>query len=393
MEDNCEGIFLGKGNGTFEEAQVQFIIHNSQFTIEDAKAACNAEVIDIDNDGRLDIILVGHQGEANCNVILHNQTTGSGALCFSIEPYEPDFLLREAIIKPADFNNDGYQDFAISALVDGRDDQTRFTDIYLNDPERHGYFIRLGLGEKGADLKRKAKGALQVADFNNDGWFDIMLAGLGESSSGEPSPRQRIYINQQTSIPSFKAITCDFQSDTYTLTSSASNSAGVIDWNGDGFYDVLIGGKKSNVYGGMLYLNDGNGRLKRSIAIPGALEACTAFPDYNGDGRKDFLLIGHSEDKNYLTAEQYGNNAILCYNLLNRPTSPTSPTSPTATIQDGIVTLSWQAAETARPGFTYEVYIKDEAGNLLNSTPAIVGGTKDGQRKANLLGRVGTRTE
>ena len=232
-----------------------------------------------------------------------------------------------------------------------------------------------------------------MADFNNDGWLDIMLAGLGESSSGELSARQRIYINQQTSIPSFKAITCDFQNDTYTLTSSASNSAGVIDWNGDGFYDVLIGGKKSNVYGGMLYLNDGNGRLKRSIAIPGALEACTAFPDYNGDGRKDFLLIGHSEDKNYLTAEQYGNNAILCYNLLNRPTSPTSPTSPTATIQDGIVTLSWQAAETAHPGFTYEVYIKDEAGNLLNSTPAIVGGTKDGQRKANLLGRVGCRTE
>ena len=402
-EDSREGIFLGKGNGTFEEAEVQFIIHNSQFTIEDAKGACNAEVIDIDNDGRLDIILVGHQDETSYNVILHNQTSDSGgALCFSIEPYEQDFLLREAIIKPADLNNDGLQDFAISALVDGREDQLRFTDVYLNDPEQPGHFIRLGLGERGADLKRKSNGALQIADFNDDGWLDIMLDGLGEQSSGETSARQRIYINQKTAVPSFSAISSDFQSDTYTLSSSASNSAGVIDWNGDGCYDILIGGTKSNVYGGMLYINDGKGRLKRNTAIPGALGACTIFPDYNGDGRKDFLLIGLSKDKNYLTTEQFGDNAILCYNLLTSQTSPTSqtsqtsptsPTSPTVTKQDGRVILSWQAPDTAHPGFTYEIYIKDEAGNLMNSTPAIIGGTKDGLRKANLPGRVGCRTE
>ena len=384
-EDSHEGIFLGKGNGTFEEAALQLPF--------DIKVPCNAEVIDIDNDGRLDIILVGHQDEANCNVILHNQTESSGALCFSIEPYDTEFLLSEAIIKPADFNNDGLQDFIISALVDGREDQARFTDIFLNNPEEPGHFVRMGLGEKGADLKRKAKGALQVADFNNDGWLDILLAGLGEVSSGESVARQRIYINQQTNVPSFKAISCDFQNDVYTLTSSASNSAGVIDWNGNGFYDVLISGTKSSVYSGMLYLNDGKGHLKRSVALPGALRACTAFPDYNGDGRKDFLLIGHSEDRNYLTAEQYGNDAILCYNLFPTPSRPDAPLAPVVTKQEGEVILSWQAAETAQPGFTYDIYIKDEAGNLLNSTPAFVGGTNDGIRKANLLGRVGTRTE
>ena len=232
-----------------------------------------------------------------------------------------------------------------------------------------------------------------MADFNNDGWLDIMLAGLGESSSGELAARQRIYLNQKTDVPSFKVSSCDFQNDIYSLASSASNSAGVIDWNGDGYYDILIGGTKSNTYGGMMYINDGNGKLNRNTVIPGALKACTAFPDYNGDGRKDFLLIGHSEDKNYLTTEQHGNDVILCYNLFPTPTRPASPTSPTATIQNGIVTLSWQASETSKPGFTYEIFIKDEAGNLLNSTPAFVGGTNDGIRKANLLGRVGCRTE
>lgn len=396
-----EGIFLGNGNGTFTEAEVQ--IYNSsqssgasgtQFIIEDFRGACNAEVIDIDNDGRLDIILVGHQGETNYNVILHNQTTDASALCFSIEPYEPEFLLREAIIKPADFNNDGLQDFAISALVDGREDQSRFTDVYLNDPEQRGNFIRLGLGEKGASLKRKSNGALQVADFNDDGWLDIMLAGIGEASSGETGTRQRVYINQKTEVPSFTAISSgDFPTDVYTLSSAASNSAGVIDWNGDGIYDILMGGIKSNVYNGMLYLNDGKGRLKRSVTIPGATGACIMFPDYNGDGRKDFLLNGFSKDKNYLTTEQQGRDAILCYNLYPTPSRPDAPQAPTTTKQDGSVTLSWQIPETVHAGFTYEIFIKDEAGNLVNSTPSIIGGTNDGIRKVNNLGRVGCRTE
>ena len=392
-QDNHEGIFLGKGSGTFEEAALVIHNPNGSNAAFDLRAACSAEVIDIDNDCRLDIILVGHQGDTNCNVILHNQTTEASSLTFVAEPFEQDYLFREAIIKPADFNNDGLQDFAISALVDEKEGQLRFTDVYLNNPDQRGQFLRLGLGEKGANIKRKSNGALQVADFNGDGWLDIMLAGLGETSSGETATRQRIYINQKTDTLSFKAITCDFQTDTYTLSSSANNSAGVIDWDGDGDYDILIGGIKSNVYGGMIYLNDGKGRLKRSIAIPGATGASIIFPDYNGDGRKDFVLIGHSEDKNYLTTEQHGDNAILCYNLLSSPSRPDAPLAPTATNNAGAVTLAWQAAETAQLGFTYDVFIKDESGNLLNSTPSIVGGTKDGLRKENRLGRVGTRTE
>ena len=392
-EDSHEGIFMGKGNGTFSEAEFTLLNVDGTPASFDIKAPCNAEIIDIDNDCRLDIILAGHEGDANYNVILHNQSTDATNLCFVVEPYDQEFLLREAIIKPADFNNDGLQDFAISAIVDGREDQLRFTDVFLNNPKQIGQFIRLGLGEKGADIKRKSNGALQVADFNNDGWLDIMLAGLGEVSSGESTTRQRIYINQQTEVPSFSALSSDFQSDIYTMSSAASNSAGVIDWNGDGFYDILMGGIKSNLYGGMLYLNDGKGRLRRNIAIPGAKGACITFPDYNGDGRKDFLLIGETKDKNYLTTEQFGNNAILCYNLFPTTSRPDAPLAPTANIQDGTVTLAWHSAETAHPGFTYEVFLKDEAGNLLNSVPSIVGGTNDGIRKVNCLGRVGCMTE
>ncbi|MBO5888272.1 MAG: family 43 glycosylhydrolase [Bacteroidaceae bacterium] len=393
-DDITEGIFLGNGNGTFTAAEFSILnsngTHASNFNI---KAACNAEIIDVDNDGRLDIILAGHQGEENYNIILHNQSDNAISLSFNIEPYDTEYLLREAIIQPADLNNDGLQDFVISAVVDGKEDQVRFTDVFMNNPDQCGHFIRLGLGEKGADIKRKSNGTLQVADFNNDGWLDILLAGQGEASSGEATARQRIYANKKTEIPSFSAISSELQTDIYALSSSANNSAGIIDWNGDGYYDVMLGGTKSNVFCGMLYLNDGNGRLKRSITIPGALGASIIFPDYNGDGRKDFLLIGETKDKNYLSAEQYGDNAILCYNLLPPISRPEAPLNPSVSQQDGIVTLSWEMPASAKQGFTYEVYIKDETGNLLCSTPSFIGDTKDGIRKVNRPGRIGPRTE
>ena len=205
-DDITEGIFLGNGNGTFTAAEFSILnsngTHASNFNI---KAACNAEIIDVDNDGRLDIILAGHQGEENYNVILHNQSDNATSLSFNIEPYDTEYLLREAIIQPADLNNDGLQDFVISAVVDGKEDQVRFTDVFMNNPDQCGHFIRLGLGEKGADIKRKSNGTLQVADFNNDGWLDILLAGQGEASSGEATARQRIYANKKTEIEKYQS--------------------------------------------------------------------------------------------------------------------------------------------------------------------------------------------
>lgn len=394
-----EGIFWGRGNGTFEEAAVSLVASPQceagllSMLAKDFTAPCNAEIIDIDNDGRLDIILVGHQDGKCCNAILHNLTTDTETLTFRVEPFEQSFLLRDAIIQPADFNNDGFQDFAISALVDGDEERLRFTDVYLNDPQQPGDFRRLGLGEEDGDLKRKSNGALQAVDFNDDGWIDIMLAGLGEASSGESSTRQRIYLNKQTAVPSFSAINCEFQTDVYTLSSAAGNSAGVIDWDGDGCYDILLGGTKRGVYGGTLYLNDGQGALKRSVAIPGATGACIIFPDYNGDGRKDFLLNGLCKDKNYLTNEQMGRNAILCYNLYPTRLRPDAPLATAVSQDGGKVCLSWQAPESAHPGYTYEIYIKDQDGRYVNSTPSIIGGTNDGQRKVNRLGRAGCTTQ
>ena len=396
-EYSHQGIFLGKGDGTFTEAQLFFSDADGNALPFDVKGPCSADIIDVDNDGRLDIACAGHQGETNYNVVLHQQGIDADGIHFTVEPYETDFLFNHAVIQAADMNNDGYQDFVIAAQVDSLEDRTRFTDIYLNDTLHHGHFIRLGLGENGGVIKRKANGALQVADFTDDGWADIFLSGDGEASSGETANRQRMYANQKNSSPTFSAITSDATSNNYILQTSVNNAVGVIDWNGDGSYDLLIGGTtraSGKNTEGQLFLNGKGaraGRLQKAGAIPGAATPSIVFLDWDSDGRKDFLLNGLCNDANYLTETQRGITRVLCYNLYPTPSRPDAPLNPTATVQDdGSVLLQWDVPETVQPNCTYEIFIADSLGNQLNSTPAFVGGERDGLRKQNRMGRVGS---
>lgn len=388
-----EGIFLGNGRGDFTIPTLSFTDINDKPISFNMRGPCSADIIDVDNDGRLDIVCAGHLADESYNVIMHNNSTSPEALSFCIEPYEQDRQFSEAIIQAADLNNDGYQDFAISSVLDNVEGQIRFTDVYLNDTLQHGRFLRQGLGDASGGIKRKSSGSLQLADFSNDGWLDIYLAGLGETSSGETTIRQRIYVNRQQAKPTFTQLTnAELMADAYNIQACVNNSSGVIDWNGDGTYDIFVGGLKGTAKNssGQLYLNNGKGRMSRSVAVPGATEASIIFPDWNSDGRKDYVTYGNCTDNNYLKLCPQGINAVLCYNLSAIPQRPDAPLNCQAEVNtDGSVTLTWDVPETVQPCYTYEVYIQDAKGNLVNSTPAFIGGEKDGLRKVNRMGRVG----
>ena len=388
-----EGIFLGAGNGTFTMPDLSFTNRDGNPCDFDFRGPGSADIADIDNDGRLDIVCAGHMGEENYNVILHNMGNSSAGMSFCIEPYEQELQFSETIIQAADLNSDGYQDFAISSVLDNVEGQIRFTDVYLNDTLQHGRFLRQGLGDQGGVIKRKSNGSLQLADFNNDGWLDIYLNGVGEASSNETAIRQRIYANKQQKLPAFALLTnADLLADAFNTQTCVSNSVGIIDWNGDGFYDILAGGLKgtAKTSTGQLYLNNGRGRLSRNTAIPGAAAATVIFPDWNGDGRKDYVTFGDCTDGSYLKLCPQGINAILCYNLGSIPTRPDAPQNCQAEVNtDGSVTLTWDIPETAKACYTYEVFIQDAEGKLLNSTPSFIGGDKDGIRKVNRMGRIG----
>ena len=126
----------------------------------------------------------------------------------------------------------------------------------------------------------------------------------------------------------------------------------------------------------------------RPFAVKGPCSADTI--DIDNDGRKDYYVNGFCSDDNYLTDVQRGIASVMCYNLYPTPKRPEAPLNPTATVQDGVILLQWEVPESVQPNCTYEIFITDSLGNQLNSTPAFVGGTNDGVRKINRMGRIGS---
>ena len=111
---------------------------------------------------------------------------------------------------------------------------------------------------------------------------------------------------------------CDVTKDVSNPVTNVATAAGVIDWDGDGAYDLLL------PTAGHIYHNDGNGKLLKDDAIPTARNQAVAFPDWDGDGLKDYLVNG-VYDTDYLSSAQRGKVAIV--SLSYSPCPPLGPPS------------------------------------------------------------------
>lgn len=85
----------------------------------------------------------------------------------------------------ADFNNDGWLDLVVS---DGNDMSPGYVRVYLNDGSGH---LPTEASWQSADVAYN--GHLDVADINGDGWPDVAVSYLGTGSS--VGPIARVYMN------------------------------------------------------------------------------------------------------------------------------------------------------------------------------------------------------
>ncbi|MDH7506472.1 MAG: FG-GAP-like repeat-containing protein [Candidatus Thermoplasmatota archaeon] len=161
-------------------------------------------------------------------------------------------------LETADFNSDGYPDFA---------------------GNRDGYFVYLGNGEFGFTLNQNGLPSsnwlgLDCGDANNDGCDDIVF---GYSSLG------------------VRCYTFDKQNNNWVLASNGLPTSGQYypqfgDMNGDGFLDIFA--YKPPL--GTLYLGDGNGNWVAdgtcSMPSPGSYSAIVVDGDFDHDGREDVVI-------------------------------------------------------------------------------------------------------
>ena len=129
--------------------------------------------------------------------------------------------------------------------------------------------------------------AVAIADYNNDGFFDVFIAG----AAGTPPS---LWLNDGTG-----KFHRDTRSDEVfkTLRTEKALDATFVDYDNDGWLDLVAVGTPtaSGGRGAFLFRNDGTGKfVDRSSILPSTAQSATSVvpSDVDGDGDQDLLLAG-----------------------------------------------------------------------------------------------------
>lgn len=236
---------------------------------------------DFNNDGYLDIMLSGMHLNEQLELYINN---GDGSFTESSETAGLKGITGGLNIIQADYNNDDFKDVLVlrggwygrrsagyqpNSLLKNLGDGT-FTDVT----------VETGL------LSLHPCQTATWADFNNDGWLDLLIGNESEMGN-HPS---ELFINLEGT--SFK----EMASDVGINVNAHVKGVTAADYNGDGWQDIFISTYRSKNY---LFTNQGsndNSELHfQEDTIPSVTENEQTFPcwfwDYNNDGHEDLMVF------------------------------------------------------------------------------------------------------
>ncbi|MBQ7527668.1 MAG: VCBS repeat-containing protein [Bacteroidaceae bacterium] len=421
---NDKGIYLGNGDGTFQKLDIEvvngyaYLPDNFGEDFTNIYMLRSGAVADFNNDGLLDIVGIGRDQN---NVVLLNQGIRDGVV--EMMPIYFDDGVNEGygeeqrgrsfdvgFVMTADFNNDGFADFVVSANnwdyrqnILALGDMERFTEVYLNDGTGTK-FLRTYFGQNNPSV---FNGGIAIADFNNDGFLDMYVSGDGGFFPGSPKAieltgndwdgyweRAIMCLNDGTGH--FNPMSPDdFEPLHIRGLNSVANVAHGYDWNGDGLIDVTHQGwcPDLGVQTGFVWTARPDGTFDKNIQYPGGSESSTAFADWDGDGIKDLITIGYCADRNYVSHIYNDGRNFIVVKGEGEGYSVAAPRAVSVeTLETNKVLISWTPAEGAPHNTTYELYIKKEDGSLLGNCRAYIEGENEGLRKTEEFGNLGTVT-
>lgn len=188
----------------------------------------------------------------------------------------------------ADYDKDGFKD----VLVTGKSASAiaGVTRLYKNNGD--GTFTSVT-----HTFPEVTNGELAWADINNDGYPDVVITGTVQSTSNQNN-LTKVFINNAGT---------GFTEVTSTFKSKYNSAVCWLDYNNDGFQDLIIAGANKTSEGGStsteLYKNNGDGTF---TYIPLPVGGTTTFQgvaqaqgigitaaDYNGDGLTDVFIMGN----------------------------------------------------------------------------------------------------
>ncbi len=284
---------------------------------------------DIDGDGDEDLLMTGLSSQDEVITTAYKNEDGVyEPMPFSFTP------LTMGDVEWADIDNDGDQDLALSGVTNSGASRTT---LYRNNGE--GVFT-----EFSTNLPGLAFSAMDWGDFDGDGDLDLALSGGCYHATKYFEPVVQVWQNENGNL----------RHTGIEMNSVMHGDVAWGDYDSDGQLDLIVVGRTDSRDGrsGYVYRNEGNS-LNPRIALPGVAASSAIWGDYDGDFDLDMVIAGSSSDANPLM-RIYRNDS----RAVNTP--PTAPTGLQATVDDGVVTLEWQAGmdqETATASLSYNLRI------------------------------------
>ncbi|MEQ8786972.1 MAG: FG-GAP-like repeat-containing protein [Pirellulaceae bacterium] len=282
---------------------------------------------DYDNDGDLDILLTGGNGYSSIVRVYQNIGGTFSNISANLTG------VQSSSAAWGDYDNDGDLDILLTGYVSS---VGRVSRVYQNDG---GTFSDISAGLIGVSSSSVAWG-----DYDNDGDLDILLTGYVSSYNFV----SRVYQNTNGTFSDISA----------GLTGVDDSAVAWGDYDNDGDLDILLTGYVgTNNRIARVYQNTSGSFSDISVSLAGVQNSSVAWGDYDHDGDLDILLTGREYNPNipHPIARIYRNNAATP----NAP--PTAPTGLLSTVNsETSVTLFWTAPagdNTPAAGLSYNLRV------------------------------------
>lgn len=267
--------------------------------------------IDYNADGKIDLLAAASWGSR----LLTNKGDGTFeqvsndifSLPGEIELENNTELWYTGIVQIADFNNDGYQDI-LTTKGKPNEDQGQPV-IYLNNGGSGSFSEVVECG-----IQAHRAGTMAIGDINNDGIIDIVVSGWNDTYGNTCT---RAYLGNGNGNFSLA------KNDNLDIVNRGTQKGHIIlaDFNNDSKLDLFITGESCPASWAKisdLYYGNGDGSFTDKPIALGCGVKCSGidWADLNGDGNNDIVFAGESDNNNYTQiAVNQGNNTFTVSNL------------------------------------------------------------------------------
>lgn len=337
--------------------------------VEQEGAYASAVTIgDFDNDGYQDILMTGSSDDVR-HVYLYKNDGGTGSFTLQTTPYDGTRNFDEqnaGSVAFADFNNDGYLDIIVNGWNTAANDG--IVRMYLNNGD--GTF-RSNLVE-GDISQETSKGQIGVADLNNDGYLDFILTGE-RMNGGNWTKVTALYLFKQEDQGYL--LYDELTADAAWMDNLQKGSVDFADFNNDGKLDVFVTGEGAGPRSTVFLKNDDMTYEASANGIAGLVRSGSigSLADYDNDGYLDVVTMGYSDEVGGVRGRFF--NIYKNKGNLSLNTPPVAPSNLQSSYADGKMTFTWNAgsdSETPAAALRYNFCLKKSNGEIYTLIPADV---------------------